>query len=85
MYRAIELPGAHPLKDAHAALDLAVLKAYGFSESEDLLAQLLTLNYDVAARIEVKTSVTAPGIPANFPNPAQLLTDDCTRLELLAL
>jgi hypothetical protein len=38
LYRALELPGANPLKDAHAALDAAVLAAYGFSAKKDLLA-----------------------------------------------
>jgi hypothetical protein len=31
LYRTLELPGANPLKDAHAALDAAVLAAYGFN------------------------------------------------------
>ena len=31
VYRTLELPGKNPLKDAHAALDQAVLDAYGFS------------------------------------------------------
>ena len=31
VYRTLELPGKNPLKDAHAALDKAVLDAYGFS------------------------------------------------------
>lgn len=35
---------ANPLKDARAALDTAVLTAYGFSVQKDLPAQLLTLN-----------------------------------------
>ena len=30
LYRTLELPGANPLKDAHAALDAAVVAAYGF-------------------------------------------------------
>lgn len=29
-YRTLDLPGKNPLKDAHAALDSAVLAAYGF-------------------------------------------------------
>jgi hypothetical protein len=41
LYRTLELPGANPLKDAHAALDTAVLAAYGFDAKADLLAQLL--------------------------------------------
>jgi hypothetical protein len=31
LYRTLELPGANPLRDTHAALDTAVLNAYGFS------------------------------------------------------
>jgi hypothetical protein len=38
LYRTLELPGANPLKDAHAALDAAVMDAYGFSAKKDLLA-----------------------------------------------
>jgi len=45
-----ELPGTNPLKDAHAALDTAVLTAYGFNAKQDLPAQLLALNVEVAAR-----------------------------------
>ncbi|MCP5524737.1 MAG: class I SAM-dependent DNA methyltransferase [Verrucomicrobiales bacterium] len=79
LYRTLELPGANPLKDAHAALDAAVLAAYGFSPKKDLLAQLLELNLSVAARIERGEPVTAPGIPPAFPNPETLITDDCIR------
>ena len=50
VYRTLEVPGRHPLKDAHAALDAAVLAAYGFDPKKDLLAQLLELNLTVAAR-----------------------------------
>jgi hypothetical protein len=77
LYRTLELPGANPLKDAHAALDSAVLAAYGFSARKDLLAQLLALNLEVAAKIEKGEPVTAPGIPKNYPNPQKLVTEDC--------
>jgi hypothetical protein len=76
LYRTLELPGANPLKDAHAALDTAVLAAYGFSAKEDLLAQLLALNLEVAARIERGDPVTAPGVPKNYPEPAKLVTEE---------
>ncbi len=79
LYRTLELPGANPLKDAHAALDAAVLAAYDFSPKADLLAQLLILNQTVATRIERAEPVTAPGIPAGFPNPQGLVTADCIR------
>jgi hypothetical protein len=79
LYRALELPGKNPLKDAHAALDTAVLDAYGFDPKSDLLAQLLALNLDVATRIDAGQPVTAPGIPPGFPDPQRLVTGDCIR------
>ena len=75
LYRTLELPGANPLKDAHAA----VLAAYGFSPKADLLAQLLALNRQVATGIERAEPVTGPGIPPAFPNPETLVTGDCIR------
>jgi hypothetical protein len=72
-------PGANPLKDAHAALDAAVLAAYGFNAKRDLLARLLALNLEVAQSIEKGEPVTAPGIPASFPKPDALISEDCIR------
>jgi hypothetical protein len=77
LYRTLELPGANPLKVAHAALDAAVLAAYGFSAKKDLLAQLLELNLSVAQHLERAEPVTPPGIPITFPNPETLVSDDC--------
>ena len=86
LYRTLELPGKNPLKDAHSALDAAVLEAYGFTNrtatvSErpppDLLKQLLDLNLAVAAKIDQGLVVTPPGVPADYPNPAGLVTNDC--------
>jgi SAM-dependent methyltransferase len=77
LYRTLELPGANPLKDAHAALDAAVLTAYGFDAKKDLLAQLLALNQTVAQRIESGQPVTAPGVPKDYPKPKELVTQDC--------
>ncbi|HEX7571349.1 MAG TPA: DNA methyltransferase [Verrucomicrobiae bacterium] len=79
LYRTLELPGANPLKDAHAALDAAVCAAYGFSARKDLLAQLLALNQEVAAKIEKGEAVTAPGVPKNYPDAKKLITEDCLR------
>lgn len=79
LYRTLELPGTNPLKDAHAALDAAVLAAYGFSAKADRLSQLLELNLEVAEKIENGEPVTAPGIPPRYPTPADLITDDCIR------
>ncbi|MCG3148057.1 MAG: hypothetical protein PCFJNLEI_01499 [Verrucomicrobiae bacterium] len=77
LYRTLELPGANPLKDAHAALDAAVLTAYGFNAKKDLLAQLLALNLEVAKRIEDGESVTAPGVPKDYAKSKELVTVDC--------
>jgi hypothetical protein len=84
LYRMLELPGANPLKDAHASLDTAVLAAYGFSAKKDLLAQLLELNLAVAQRLEKAEPVTPPGIPATFPNPENLVSEDCISPPALA-
>jgi len=77
LYRTLDLPGQNPLKDAHAALDSAVLAAYNFTPKADLLTQLLTLNLDVATRIQAGTPVTAPGVPAIYGTPKPLISDDC--------
>jgi hypothetical protein len=54
LFRAVGQPGS---------LAAAVLTAYGFSAKKDLLAQLLALNQDVAANIEKRSPITAPGVP----------------------
>ena len=77
LYRTLELPGANPLKDAHTALDTAVLTAYGFNPKRDLLAQLLALNQQVAAKIENGEPVMPPGVPPNYPDATKLVTQDC--------
>jgi hypothetical protein len=79
LYRTLELPGKSPLKDAHAALDSAVLAAYGFSEGKDLLQQLLELNQIAASRIELGEPVVAPGLPPCCTDPAVMVTADCIR------
>jgi hypothetical protein len=79
VYRTLELPGKNPLKDAHAALDTAMLAAYGFEARGDLLAQLLALNLEVARREQAGEPVTAPGVPPGYPDPARLVSDDCIR------
>jgi SAM-dependent methyltransferase len=77
LYRTLEFSGANPLKDAHAALDAAILAAYGFSAKKDLLAQLLALNLEVAAKIEKGETIRAPGVPTNSPDAQKVVTQDC--------
>lgn len=77
--RTLEPPGKNPLEDAH---DEEALAAYGFSPQQDLLAQLLELNREVARAIDAGEPDTAPGVPANYPDTPKLLTDDCVRLQV---
>jgi hypothetical protein len=77
LYRSLEQPGKNPLRDLHTALDAAVMAAYGFESSGDILAQLLALNLEVARKIEAGEAVTAPGIPGNYPDPAELVSEGC--------
>ncbi len=77
VYRNLEILGGNPLKDAHATLDAAVLDSYSFSQDGDLLTQLLDLNLDVARRIERGDPVTAPGVPEEYPNRRDLVSEDC--------
>ncbi|MCA1672301.1 MAG: class I SAM-dependent DNA methyltransferase, partial [Actinobacteria bacterium] len=59
-YDTLRQPGKSRLRTLHADLDDAVLNTYGFSPDDDLLAQLLALNLDVAAEPE---HARGPGLP----------------------
>lgn len=80
LYRSLELPGAHPLKDAQAKLDLAVREAYGMPKSADPLVFLLKLNAEVAAREEAGHSVIGPGLPPTIKDRSKYVTTDCLRM-----
>ena len=54
-----------------------MLAAYGFDPERDILEQLLALNFAVAAKIDAGEAVTAPGIPPDYPDPAELVSDGC--------
>lgn len=63
LYRSLELPGTHPLKDAHAKLDAAVRSAYGMPAKEDPLSFLLAQNLELAQREADGNAVVGPGLP----------------------
>ncbi|MFC8921712.1 DNA methyltransferase [Cellulosimicrobium sp. NPDC057127] len=78
-YDVLRRPGRSTLRDLHTALDAAVMEAYGFEPGTDVLAQLLALNHEVAAREAAGQKVTGPGPVAGvatrlstwaFPAPA---------------
>lgn len=65
IYRTLELPGDHPLKDAQNRLDAAVREAYGMSKgvSDTDLDFMLSLNHELAEREKRSEPITGPGIP----------------------
>ena len=88
LYRLLEQPGKNPIRDLHAALDKAVMEAYGFDEKQDVLTQLLALNLSVAAKEDLpadrhgkKEKVQAPGWPEHIKGKEKFITDDCVKFE----
>jgi hypothetical protein len=57
-YDSLKEPGNSRLRSCQAALDAAVLDAYGFTTSEDLLTQIYALNQDIA---KDPATAVAPG------------------------
>jgi hypothetical protein len=78
-YRSLELPGDHPLKDAHADLDAAVRAAYGMTKTADPLAVLLELNAQVAAGEQNGDPVQVPGLPSFITDATPYITKDCIK------
>jgi hypothetical protein len=80
LYRSLELPGKHPLKDAQAALDEAVQDTYNMPKSLDALEFLFNLNQEVAEKERVGQSVIGPGLPPMVKNSKDYITDDCIHM-----
>jgi hypothetical protein len=78
LYDTLTLPGKNPLRDAHEALDKAVMSAYGFDNNKVVIAQVLALNAAVAARIKTGQPVTGPGVPPVTGDKASVISSDCT-------
>jgi hypothetical protein len=66
MYDTLREVGHSTLRDLHAELDALVVGLYGFDPQEDLLAQLLALNLNVADREGSAEIVSGPG-PGELP------------------
>lgn len=62
-YNSLRDPGRNPLRELQAELDRAVSLAYGFTEDEDKLVQLLALNQSIA--IQQRQGLTPPRGPGN--------------------
>lgn len=63
-YDALRDPGESKLRDLHSELDDAVLIAFGFTREDDVLAQLLALNQDIARDPTVSRGPGAEGLTA---------------------
>lgn len=79
LYRSLELPGDHPLKVVHEALDNAVRSVYGMLKGVDPLAHLLDLNASVAEAEADGRIVQGPGLPDSINNPNEYITTDCLK------
>jgi hypothetical protein len=77
LYRATELEGKNPIKDVQRSLDDAVAEAYGTDRRGDLLAFLLSLNEECAAREAEGKTIVGPGFPPGAGDPMSFATDDC--------
>jgi hypothetical protein len=80
LYRSLEFPGKHPLKEAQHKLDRAVQASYHMPKSQDVLAFLLNLNQEVARKEQNGESVVGPGLPTWVENAEDYITDDCIRM-----
>jgi hypothetical protein len=72
-YDALRVPGKTELRHLHRLLDLAVITAYGFDQSEDLLAQLLALNLAAASNPDVATPPGGGGITEAYTTTYRLV------------
>lgn len=79
LYRSLELPGTHPLKKAHEALDVAVREAYGMSKKADPLGFLLKLNAKLVAAEKVGVEIEGPGLPSFITDPTPFISEDCIK------
>jgi SAM-dependent methyltransferase len=76
LYRLLELPGRHPLRDAHHQLDMAVYDAYGMEAKENILGFLLNQNQVISEALRVGKQAEGPGVPASYSK-GGLVTRDC--------
>ena len=77
MYRALELPGEHPLKKVTEDLDSAVRSVYGLRKNSDPLSFLVSLNEKVHSRESGMQDVTGPGVPGCVRKRSELISTDC--------
>lgn len=78
LHQAAEVDGPHPLKDAQAALDMAVRAAYGAPDDQDPVEFLLELNLLVAEDEAAGRKIRGPGLPDHLdPKDPRWTSTDC--------
>jgi len=77
MYANMELPGKNKLREAHAHLDEAVCKAYGFDKKKNTLRQLLELNLRLHKAEKEGNFIQSPGVPNHLKNTSIIISKDC--------
>lgn len=77
LYRTLELPGSHPLKELHQRLDREVRATYGMGKKGSALPFLFALNEKVAAAEAKGGKVQGPGLPEGLIAPTKARSSDC--------
>jgi len=80
IYRSLDTPGVNPLRDKHAALDEAVMKAYGIKQKDDPLKFLLDLNLELAKKESEGALLVGPGLPPCVKDIEEFITNDCVQV-----
>ena len=62
-------------------LDATVRRAYGMTDTEDILAFLLKLNLELADKESKDKPITPPGLPPSVKSPADFVSDDCVTVD----
>ena len=78
LYQSAEVAGPHPLKDAQAALDAAVDRAYGRPSGQEATEFLLELNLALAEDEAAGIAIQGPGLPSSVdPKDPRFTSTDC--------
>jgi N-6 DNA Methylase len=79
IYRTLEKPGKNIMRDAHEALDAAVVDAYGMKKTAEPLDFLLTLNASLAKIESDGGKIVGPGLPETYTIRSKLVSADCVK------
>lgn len=77
VYRTLELPGKHPLREAHRDLDEAVRDAYGAPGLQSAVPFLMSLNEELVGAERRGACIQGPGIPEHSTGDVSLFSADC--------